>query len=243
MNTYFPITEPIGKDANVIINALNSRSTQLKSTIDSQSLSKRITMTALKAIGLASTVTAIASIPVTALLFSTVPLTIGAIALCLSISCFALYMLFEPKSPRELIIRDQWKSVFQSLRNGNGKEILNTCQELAKQKEKRLSSFSQCLGSLNPSETLPFFHKTCLVGYLQMAMEHLRNHEDEKALSNAHMALSHFGASGFSNEIKKFLEIIVDSPNHMRHLIDIHQAGNDLHALDYLVANFGEQHD
>lgn len=236
MNSYFPITEPIGNDANVIINALNLRSTQLKSTIDSQSLVKRITMSALKIIGLASSVTAIASIPVTFILFSTTTLTLGAIALSLSISCLSLYILMEPKSPRELIIRDQWKTVFQALRKGNGNEILETCQELAKQKEKRLSSFSQCLGSLNPAETLPFFHKTCLVGYLQITLENLKNHEDEKALSNAHMALSHFGASGFSEEIKSFLEKIIDSPNSIRHLIDLHQAGSDLHALDYLVA-------
>jgi hypothetical protein len=242
MNCIFPITKPIGNDANVIINALNSRAAQLKSDIDTQSLLKKTIMVALKAIGFASTAAALASIPVTIYLFSATPLTIGVIALTLSISCLALHMLLDPKSPRELIIRDQWKSVFQSLRKGNGKEILATCQELAKQKEKRLPAFSQCLGALNPNETLPFFHKTCLTGYLQIALAHLKVHEDDQALSNAHLALSHFGASGFPNEIKKFLEKIVESPEQMRLLITAHQAGNDLHALDHLITNFGEQH-
>lgn len=240
MTSYFPITEPIGNDASIIINALNTRSKQLKSEIDSQSLLRKTSMVALKIIGLAATAAALACVPVTFFLFSTTSLTIGSLALSLSISCLALYMLFDLKSPRELIIRDQWKAVFESLRKGNGREILATCQELATQKEQRLSYFSQCLGFLNPNDTLPFFHKTCLVGYLQIALEHLKDREDEKALSNAHMALSHFGASGFPNQIKKFLDKIVDSPEQIRQLIDTHQTGNDLHALDHLLTNFGE---
>jgi len=236
MIAHFPVTEAIGKDADIIMNALNSRSEQMKSKIDSQSLFKKITIVALKALGLASGILAIASIPVTALMLATTPLTIGAIALCTAISCLALYVLLDPRSPGELIIKDQWKSVFEALRKGDGKQILETCQELAKQKEKRLASFSQCLGSLPPSETTPFFHKTCLIAYLQIAMEHLRNNEEEKAKSNAHMALSHFGASGFSNEIEKFVYIITESPKNMRALMDTHQAGEDLHALDYLIS-------
>lgn len=236
MTLHFPITAPIGNDADIIMFALNSRSEQIKSKIDSQGLFKKITFVALKAIGLSSGVLAAASIPVTIILFTTTPLTIGAIALCASITCLALYMILDVRSPGELIIRDQWKSVFEALRKGNGKQILDTCQELAKQKEKRASSFNQCLGSLSPNETTSFFHKTCLVGYLQIAMEHLRHGEDDKAKSNAHMALSHFGASGFSKEIENFVHGITDSPKTIYNLMESCQAGEDLHALDYLIA-------
>ncbi|HEV8051390.1 MAG TPA: hypothetical protein VGP47_02765 [Parachlamydiaceae bacterium] len=236
MTAHFPVTQAIGRDANVIMIALNSRSEQLKFDIDTQSLIKKITMTGLKILGLLSSVAAVASIPVTALMFAATPLTIGATALLLAVSCLALYMLLDPRSPGELIIKDQWKAVFEALRKGNGREILDTCQELAKQKEKRLSVFTQCLGSLPPDETTPFFHKICLIAYLQIALEALRHNDKEAAKSNAHLALSHFGSSGFEPEIQKFVQEILDSPKNMRHLMDTHQAGEDLHALDYLIA-------
>lgn len=236
MTAYFPITDPISNDAHAIMHALNSRSEQLKSMIESQSLWKKISLEALKALGLASGIVTIASIPVSGLMFAATPITIGVVALCMTISCLALYMLVNPKSPGELIIKDQWKSVFNALRKGNGKEILETCQELARQKEKRLSSFNQCLGYVLPNEITPFFHKSCLVGHLQIAMDHLRKGEEEEAKSNAHMALSHFGGSGFSKEIKYFIDEIAESPKKMKKLIEKHQAGKDLHALDYLVA-------
>lgn len=228
MYASFPVTGPIGNDANIVIQALNARSAQLKSL--NENIFRKITMTALKAIGLTAIITALASIPIS--------LSISALATGLSISCLVLYLLLDPKSTRELIIREQWKSLFQSLRKGNGKEILETYQELAKQKEKRLPIFTQTLGSLNSNDTLPFFHKTCLVGYLQIALEKLKNYEDQQALSHAHMALSHFGESGFPFEIKKFLEEITESPADIRQFIKAQQSGNDLHALDDLIAKF-----
>lgn len=240
MTVHFPVTEPISKDADIIMQALNARSEEIKSSIDHQSLFKKTTLIALKALGLTSGVVAVASIPVTAIVFAITPLTIGTIALCTAISCLALYMFLDPRSPGELIIKDQWRSVFEALRNGNGKQILETCQELAKQKEKRLASFNQCLGSLDSNETIPFFHKTCLVGYLQIALDHLKNNAEKEAKSNAHLALSHFGASGFSSEIEDFIKIITHSPKEMNLLIETHQAGEDLHALDYLIATHRE---
>ena len=236
MSAHFPVTEAIGRDANFIMLALNIRSEQLKFDIDSQGLLKKITMTGLKVLGLTSSVVAVASIPVTALMFAATPLTIGAAALCMAISCLAIFMLLDARSPGELIIKDQWKAVFNSLRKGNGKEILETCQELARQKEKRQKLFSQCLGSLPPDETTPFFHKVCLIAYLQIALEALRTDNEETAKSNAHLALSHFGSSGFQDEIQKFVQEIIDTPKNMRQLMDTCQAGKDLHALDYLMA-------
>lgn len=236
MTAHFPLTEAIGRDANLIMVALNSRSEQLKIDIDSQSLLKKITMAGLKALGLASSITAIASIPIAPLMFAAIPITIGASALCLAISCLVIVMLFDLRSPGELIIKDQWKSLFESLRKGNGNEILKTCQELAKQKEKRPSLFNQCLGLLSPHETTPFFHKVCLVAYVQIALDALRADDEETAKSNAHLALSHSGSSGFQDEIQKFVQEIIDSPKNMRQLMDTCQAGEDLHALDSLIA-------
>lgn len=236
MTTHFPITSAIGQDADTIMIALNSRSAQIKSNIDSQGIFKKITIMALKILGLISGITTASSIPVTVIVFTVTPLTIGAAALVTTITCLTIYMWLDPRSPGELIVKDQWKSLFEALRKGNGKQILDTCQELAKQKEKRASSFNQCLGAMPASETTSFFHKTCLVGYLQIAMEYLRNGDEEQAKSNAHMALSHFGASGFSQEIENFVSIITLSPRTIRELMEKCQAGKDLHALDYLVA-------
>ena len=235
MTAYFPITEPISHDAHSIMAALNSRSKQLKLEIDSQSIPKKITICAIKILTVTSGVLAIASMPVALIMFSAAPLTIGAISASAAICSLAFYMLLDPRSPGELILRDQWRSVFDSLRKGKGKEILETCQELARQKEKKSSSFALCLGSLPQNETTPFFHKTCLIGYLQIALEYLRNGEEEEAISHAHRALSHFGASGFSAEIKDFAQKIVESPKDVRHLMDALHIGEDLHALDYLI--------
>jgi hypothetical protein len=169
-------------------------------------------------------------------MFSAVPLTIGAISSATAICNLALYMLLDPRSPGELILRDQWRSVFDALRKGKGQEILETCQELARQKEKKSSSFDLCLGSFPRNETTPFFHKTCLIGHLQIALEHLRDGQEEEAISRAHLALSHFGASGFASEIKEFTQKIVEFPKDVRYLMDVLQIGENLHALDYLIA-------
>lgn len=236
MNVYFPITQALGNHADIIMKALNSRSEQMKLHLDAQSLFKKIAIIALKALGLASGVIAIASIPVTALMFTLTPLTIGGIALCNAVSCLAIHMLLDARSPGEQIIRDQWKAVFNALKKGKGKEIIETCQELAKQKEKRGSLFDQCLNSLPVSEVTPFFHKTCLIGYLQIALEHVRNGKETEAKSNAHMALSHFDASGFSGEIENFVRAITESPKQMHNLLHTHKVGEDLHALDYLIS-------
>lgn len=236
MTAHFPVTEPIGQDANIIMIALNSRSEQLKIDIDSQSLIKKITMTGLKILGLAAGIVTAASIPVATLMFAATPLTIGATALAVAISCLAICMLLDLRSAGELIIKDQWKALFESLRKGNGREILETCQELAKQKEKRQSAFNQCLGTLPPEETTPFFHKVCLIAYLQIALESLRQDNKEAAKSNAHLALSHFGSSGFKDEIQDFVQKILDSPKSMCRLMEDCQAGEDLHALDHLLA-------
>lgn len=235
MTDYFPVTKPISNAAETIIVAMNSRSYQLKSSIDSQGLFKKITMMALKALGLAGGVIAVASPAVAALMFAVTPLIIGGITLVIAISCLALSVLMDPRSPAELRVKDLWSSLFEALRKGNGKKILEACKELSAQKEMRPLGFTQCLGTLSLEETAPFFHKTWLLGHLQVALEHLRNNDPIETRSSAHMALSHFDASGFSQEIKDFVQCIADSPVDMQEFMATHPVRSDLHGLDYLV--------
>ena len=236
MTPYFPITRPLNQDADIIINALNIRSEQVKTNVDSQNIIKKIFMVAIKVLGLAAGIVTLACIPVAAILFTAAPLKLGIASLSLAISCLALTLLLDPRSAGEGIIKDYWKSLCEALRTGNGHKIIETCQELAKQRETRADSFKNSLGSLSITEIDPFFHKTCLVGYLQIAIEHLKRGEEEQAKSNAHLALSHFDASGFATEIEKFVKSITESPGKMRQLMQAHPAGNDLHALDYYIA-------
>lgn len=236
MTPYFPITSPLNKDAEIIIDALTIRSEQVKANANSQNIIKKIFMVAIKVLGMAAGIVTVACIPVAAILFTAAPLKLGFANLSLAISCLALSLLLDPRSAGEGIIKDYWKSLCEALRNGNGKKIIETCQELAKQQESRADSFKNALGSLSITEINPFFHKTCLVGYLQIAMEHLKHGEEEQAKSNAHLALSHFDASGFSPEIEKFVRSITESPGKMRQFIQAHDAGNSLHALDSYVA-------
>lgn len=236
MPDYFPITEPINNDAELIRIALISRAEQLKSMVDSQGLFKTITMLAAKIIGSLAGIVAAGSLPAAGIMFSAAPLTIGGIASAISVSCLALYIFLDPKSPSEVYIRELWKTVFISLRDGKGKEILEALKELVKQKEERLHAFEQTLGGNPAQDTMPFFHKTWLVAYLQISLEHLRNSEPEQARSNAHLALSHFEFSQFSPEIKHFIQEIADSPKDMQLFAkENEEAGDDLLALDYLV--------
>lgn len=233
---HFPITGPLGNDADIIINALNSRSEQIKSNADSQGLIKKITIIAIQTIGLAAGIVAVASVPAAAFLLSVTPLTIGAAGLVATITALALHILLDPRSAGELIVKDYWKDLFEALKGGGGKEIIEACQELFKQKDMRKSSFKQCLGTLPPEDVDPFFHKSSLVGYLQIALKHLRNQEDDLARSKAHLALSHFDASGFPATVKNFAAAITENPKRVRLFIENNDAGHDLHALDYFLA-------
>jgi hypothetical protein len=235
MNAHFPITEPINRDAEIITDALSARSQEIKKNIDSQTFLRKISLVALKIIGLASTIVTAASIPVAALTFTTTPLTIAAVAVSLAIACLALCILLDAKSPGESIVREHWKELFEALRKGDGTEIIQTCKELAKQKESRATAFAECLGKLSATEITPFFHKTCMVGHLLIAMTHLRNDEEEQVRSHTYIALSHYDSSGFSPEIERFAKSLVDSPKEIRRLIDTYCVGNDLHAMDYLL--------
>lgn len=232
---YFPITSAIGKDANTIISALSTRSEQIKCKADSYGIVTRVTIVALQTLGLAAGIVTAASFPAAAVLLTAAPLTIGAVGLVVSISALALHVLLYPRSPGELIVKDHWKRLFEALREGDGEKIIKACQVLFKQKDQRNGPFVQCLGTLPSEETNPFFHKACLVGYIQIALEHLRKNEDDLAKSKAHLALSHFDASGLPDKIKQFITSITENPKRMRYFIDGHNLGHDLHALDYLI--------
>lgn len=236
--TNFPVTGAIGNDADIIINALNSRAEQIKSNTESQSILKKITIVASQIIGLAAGIVTVACLPASLFLFSVTPLTIAAISLVSCISFLALHILLDPRSPGELIVKDHWKHVFEALKEGDGKKIIQTCQDLFKQKDQRITSFKLCLGTLPPDDVDPFFHKTSLVGYLQLALEHLRNNEDDMAKSKAHLALSHFESSGFAPKVKLFATAITENPQEMKHYIESKEVGYDLHALDYLLSHY-----
>lgn len=238
----FPITSPIGSDADIIMAALNARTEALKSEIDSQSLVTKIMMSALKAIGCASAIVSVASIPAAAVMFTAGAVGIGALALTLSILCLGVYILLDPKSPEELVVREQWQLLFQSLRKGDGKEILDACQKLVEQKQKHLKPFKACLGLLEADDTAAFFHKACLAGYLQIAVKHLKNRDYAEARANGFMALSHFERSGFSDEVKDFLNEIIEFHGNVQYFFGEFDTEEDscvdLHILDYLVSNF-----
>jgi len=234
MNTHFPITQAINADASFIIDSLNTRSQELRKTVASQSLFKRISLIAFKILGLAAGIVVLASLPVTAMTFAARPLTIGMISLGLAATCLALCMLLDIRSPGETIVKDHWKELFDALHKGQGAEIINTCKKLAKQKEHRQNSFIRCLGPLSTTEIMPFFHKTCFVGHLLVSLDFLRQNNDAKANENAYLALSHFESSNLSEEARRFAKEVINSPREIRHLLETHCPKLDLHSLDYL---------
>lgn len=236
MTAIYPITDPLGNEADTIIAALKTRTEQIKIDVDSQSLLKRISLTSMKIFGLACAMTAAASVPVAAFVTLTAPAIIGVTALISAIACLALSIHFDPRSTSEMIVKDLWKGVFEALREGNGAKIIATAQELAKQKEKRAAAFNESLGGMDPTSTTPFLHKTCFVGYLQMALGNLRNGEDDIAKANAHLALSHFDSSAFPAEIERFARSIIDTPQKIRAVMEACDAGTDIHALDYIIS-------
>lgn len=238
MNTYFPITTALNRDSEVIINALTNRSAEIKAS--SQNLTRRVSVLALQMIGLAAAIVTVACLPTAAILFTVtvLPLKIAAISFVLAITGLGLSILFSPSSPGETIIKNQWKALFAALRQGDGQLILHTCRELAAQKQKRRDSFNSCLGPLPPDETTPFFHKTCLVGYLLIAMQHLRKGDREQSNTSAHSALSHFQQSGFPEEVRRFIKSYMDAPQTMQQHLKLHQHSQyPLHALDRILVN------
>lgn len=243
MNTYFPITTALSHDAEIIIHSLNKRSEEIK-TIASQSLFRRLTIIAMQTLGLAAGLVTIACLPVAAIMFTATifPLKIAAISSFLAITGLALSILFNPTSPGESIIKNQWKALFAALRLGDGALIVQTCQQLATQKEQRRESFNHCLGPLSPDETTPFLHKACLVGYLLLALQHLDAGEREQANAKAALALSHFQGSALPEEVQNFIKRFIDAPQGMQPHLKMHQHSQyPIHALDHILvhANLG----
>lgn len=236
MMVYFPLRDALQHDFDLIEGALTKRSEQIKAKNDSQGLLKKIARVALHVFGLMAAVVSLACIPATIFVFSGTLPTLGAISFVLSITCLVLHKLLTPRSDGEQIISNQWKTVFEALREGKGRRILDTCQELAKQKEKRQLDFARCIQPLPPDETTPFLQKICVIGYLLIAVHHLREGKEDQAKSHAYMALSHFGDSGFSKEIERFLQEVAGSPASIRKLIGTYKGGEDVFSLDRLVA-------
>lgn len=235
MNTHFPLTAAINRDAEMINQALDARVEEIKDLKASQGCMKNITMLALKALALAAGIATVAALPLAAITFTITPLTIAGACFTIAITCLAIGMFFDARSPGESIVKDQWKSLFNALRQESGTKIIETSQELAKQERFRASAFKSCLGSLQPSDVKPFFHKTCLVGYLMMALEHLSKNEFDKAQDKAKIALSYFEISGLHDEVNLFINAIYNYPSEMRQLIDIPAAGKGIPGLDYLI--------
>lgn len=233
---FFPLRAALTQDAGTVMRALDGRSAQIKSNIDSQSLFRKGTVLAVKSLGITSGVGAIASVPTAISLLSIAPLTIGAASLCTAMTCLAVHIFLSPRSDAEQIVKNKWKAVFEALRKGDGQQILDSGTDLAKQEKERPSAFKQCIGSLSPQEITPFLHKVRVIGFLQIAMGHLRQGEERLAKENAYYALANFDDSGFPKEIESFIRWMIDTPKGIRQLMGAHQAGNDLHALDYLMA-------
>lgn len=233
---FFPFRTAITQDVNVVMNALDQRTAQINLDIDSQGFFRKFTMLAAKSLGLASGIVSFASVPTAISMLSLAPLTFGAASLCTAMTCLAAHILLSPRSDAEQIVKNKWKAVFEALRKGDGQQILNSGTELAKQEKERPSGFYQCIGSLSPQQITPFLHKIRVIGFLQIAIGYLRNGEDKLAKENAYYALANFDDSGFPKEIESFIRGMIDTPKSMRQFMESHQAGNDLHALNYLIA-------
>lgn len=245
MNTHFPITEAINRDASTIILALNRRVNDVKNIVDNQSLARRVSIVALDLIGLASGLVSIACLPVIAFTVSLAALPIAAIAVTLSITSLALSIFFHPRSRGESLVKDYWKHLFQAIRKGNGQEIIQTCQELAKQEKQRPAHFQHCLGIKSDVAIEPFWkaflHKTSLVGYLLMAIDNFRLGDEEKGQMHSDQALSHFEASGFFEEVQRYLKDLKDPHSELRDMIRMHNTAKGVHSLDYLLSLRCEQ--
>lgn len=235
MNVYYPITQAIGHDADVIINSLNTRVEEIKRKLDKQSIIRKASVAALKVLGLAAGIVTVAALPVAAMTFTATPLMIAAASFALGVTCMALCILLDPRNAGESIVKDHWKALFEALRKGNGKQVIHAGRELIKQKDLRPSSYEQCLGQLHHDDLIPFFHKTSMIGYLLMALENLHQREEEKAKSNAHVALSHFDASGLPSEAELLANAITANPKEVHQLIVKNNVGRDIRALDYLI--------
>lgn len=235
LSSHFPVTGAIRRDADIILTALNNRAEVIKIHVQNQGIFKKATIAAIKILGIAAAILTIATIPAAAILLNATPLTIGAVSLTIAISSLALYILTEPRSPGELIVKEHWKHLFEALRLGEGHNIIKNCQELFKQKDQRKSHFIRCLGTLPPEDVDAFFHKASLIGHLQISLNHLRCGEIEQAKSRAHLALSHFEMSHFPVIIRQFALMITDNPHEMQQFIQKNHASQHLHSLDFYI--------
>jgi hypothetical protein len=235
MNVHFPTARAIRQDADIIIASLNERTKEIKKNVDSQGVIKKIVLRASKILGLASGVMAVAAVTASLLTFSVTPLMIAMAATALAITCFGISILQDPRNASESLIKDQWKALLESLRQDLGEDIIKRGHDLLKQKEQHAAAYAQCIGKLDPEALTPFFHKTCVVGYLLIALESLHQKEEEKAKSNAHLALSHFDSSSFPPEIEQLALWMTNNPKELISLIEKHHVGHGVPALDYLI--------
>lgn len=235
MNVHFPTAIAITKDADIIIASLNERTKEIKKNVDSQGITKKIVLEASKIFGLAAGVVSVAAVAASLITFTITPLLIAMAATAVAITCFTISILQDPRNASESLIKDQWKALLESLRQSCGEDILKRGQDLLKQKEQHTAAYDQCIGKLDSEALTPFFHKTCLIGYLLIALDSLHRNEEEKAKSNAHLALSHFDSSGFPPEIEQIALCMTNNPKELAQLIDKHHVGRGVPALDHLI--------
>jgi hypothetical protein len=231
----FPLTYQIRQESDKLLTALQTRSAEIRKHIEAQPLTKQISLICIRTIGLESAFVTVACLPVALLTFTAAPLAIAGVSLATAITCLALHLFFDPISPGESIVKDQWKALFEALQHGNGKQIVQICQALARQDKQRSAAFVKCLGGLQPMEVTPFFHKVCMAGYLLIAFEELQKNEEEQAKNYANKALSHYDQSNLPKEVELCAKEIADNPKEIRRLLQQQEAVPTLKNLDQLL--------
>lgn len=237
MNTHFPISETIRRNADMIISILDTRAEEVKKNVQSQSFIQRITLIASRIIGLAGGLVMIACLPIAAAKVSIGALSIAFISFSVAMTCFALYVCLNPRSPGETIVQSQWKSLFTALRSGNGIDIIQACNELIKQKRQRTSSFDNCLNKQTVG-VMPFIYKSLLIGYLLLAIENLMNGKKEEANTFADNALGLFEESHLPKEIKNGIKAIKNGSEETQKILRSTYTKPSLQSLDSFLKTF-----
>lgn len=234
MNVGFPVSHGISQSAAPILESIENRRREIKKKMDSLSLISHLGIAILTKLGVLFGVVAVGGFIATVGVLSIVSLKIMSISIVLSICCTALGVFINPCKSAESFIRGRWENLFQSLENGDGAMCIQYCQELASYKSNRKELFNQCLNNYDPMNVDLFFHKTLLIGYFILAVQKLNKGEEELSSVYAEKALSNFNLSGFPDGVKQCLKNLKDSPEKIRHYIELPYPGNKLYTLDLL---------
>ena len=236
MSEYFPILDSVRHDSDLIINALNKRTEEVRSEFKNQGFLRKITNTALRLFGLISIFASFAALPAAAITFSVSYLIQAAIGFCVGVTSLAIYVLMNSRSPDEAIIKDCWKGLFDALRNGNGDEILDAAQALFNQKKRLPQVFDKCMYDLKADDLTPFFHKMCAIAFMLKAIGNVRAENETALQTNAHKAFIHFEPSGLPKRFGDIVQLLMQNHENIRQLILQKQIGDrDIRSIDYLI--------